>query len=775
MGKPYAAALFALVLQAQDANPLRRDPGAAARGQEIFRGACSACHGLTGNGGTGPSLARGLAARRASDRQLFDSIRGGVKGTDMPPFPNFQDNEVWSLVSFVRGLSAPAIDSKAPGDAAAGRAIFFGAAACSRCHMAAGQGGFLGPDLSDLGRQRSIDQIAEGVFKPNARVEKGFAGITAKLTDGREIKGVAKNWNNYSYQIVDEKGEAHLLSRHQVARVEHAKESLMPADYEQRLSANERRDLVAYLATLSHRGMTASRTAPPPAGPPVTAQDIQRSPNRDWLTYAGDYASTRHSQLRQITPANAASLVPKWVHKVDGARRLAVSPVVYRGIMYVTDSNHVLAMDARTGRPIWSYRAPVQSARVNRGVAIHGDTVFLVTTDCHAVALHRTTGAVLWDREFASSKAGYFSTVAPLAYRDKIIVGVGGGGSGQRGFAAALNVADGREDWRFWTVPAKGEPGSETWGGFPTEWSGAPTWTTGSYDPALDLIYWPTGNPWPDFHGGARPGDNLYSDSVVALDGATGKLKWHFQFTPHDVWDWDANETPVLIDMDWKGRQRKVMVQANRNGYYYVLDRVTGEFLHATPFVERLNWAKGLDAKGRPIVKPGMEPTTGGNRVCPSVRGATNWMSPSYNPATGLLYVVTLEQCDVYTTSAKDPKPSTGFRGTGGEGIPTEPGEFYLRALDAKSGAIKWQYRMPGPATMWAGTVSTAGGVVFTGDDDGNLVALDARTGTDLWHFPTGQTLYASPITFEVDGKQHVTIAGESDVFTFALFDGARR
>jgi alcohol dehydrogenase (cytochrome c) len=509
------------------------------------------------------------------------------------------------------------------------------------------------------------------------------------------------------------------------------------------------------------------------AGAQVTYRDLLRSPSAEWLNYSGDYASRRHSPLAQINTGNVRNLVAQWVFHVEGARRLETVPIVHQGIMYITNSNEVYALDARAGRKIWHYHAGQvkNSSRVNRGVAIYGDRVFLVTTDAHLVALHRVTGAVQWDKEFAASKDGYFSTVAPLVIQDRILVGVGGGGSGQRGFVAALSPQGGRELWRFWTVPAKGEPGSETWGNFPAEWGGAPTWTTGSYDPDLNLVYWPTGNPWPDFYGGHRPGDNLYSDSILALDGNTGKLKWYFQFTPHDVWDWDANETPVLLDTEFRGRPRKLLLQANRNGFYYVLDRVTGEFLHAKPFVKRLDWATGLNDKGRPMLAARKEPTPGGTKVCPSVRGATNWMSPSYSPATNLLYVVTLEQCDIYLSSAKDPVPSSGFRGTGGEGIPAEPGQFFLRALDVRSGDIKWEFRMPGPATMWAGTVSTAGGVVFTGDDDGNLVALDAASGRDLWHFPTGHTLYASPITYEIDGRQYVTIAAESDVFTFALFE----
>ena len=503
----------------------------------------------------------------------------------------------------------------------------------------------------------------------------------------------------------------------------------------------------------------------------VRYEDILQGPGDEWLTYAGDYASQRHSPLDQINRHNVKSLVAKWVYHFRGAKRLEPSPIVHDGIMYVTNTNEVHALDARTGRKLWGYFADdADRQRANRGVAILGDRIYLITSDAHLVALHRVTGALLWDREFASSKEGYHSSVAPLALKNEILVGVGGGGSGQRGFVAALSAETGEELWRFWTVPAEGEPGSETWGGFPSKWGGAPTWTVGSFDPELNLIYWPTGNPWPDFYGGRREGDNLYSDSVVALDADTGEMKWYFQFTPHDVWDWDANETPVLVDMEFRGQTRKVLLQANRNGFFYVLDRETGEFLLGEPFVERLNWASGLDENGRPKELPGMRPTPTGVRVCPSVRGASNWMSPTYIPETGLLYVVTLEQCDIYYSSSKEPVPDSGFRGTGGAQIPAEPGEFYLRAIDPATVEIKWEYKMPGPAKAWAGMVSTAGGLIFAGDDDGNLVALDARTGEDLWHFSMGHSIFASPITWAIDGKQYVTIAAETDVFTFGLF-----
>jgi alcohol dehydrogenase (cytochrome c) len=440
--------------------------------------------------------------------------------------------------------------------------------------------------------------------------------------------------------------------------------------------------------------------------------------------------------------------------------------------MYVTNSNEVHALDARTGRPIWKYRDELaKRSDVNRGVAILGDIVFFATSDAHLVALNRKTGGGLWDREFADTSRGAFATLAPMVVKDRVIVGVSGGDTGVRGFIAAFSAATGEELWRFWTVPAKGEPGAETWGELGPEWGGAATWLNGTYDPELNLLYWTTGNPWPDFYGGARRGQNLYTDSLLALDPDTGKLKWYFQFTPHDTHDWDAQAWPVLLDTVYEGRPRKLLLHANRNGYFYVLDRVTGEFLRATPFVERLNWAKGIDAKGKPIENPGMEPSPNGRRVCPSVRGATNWMSPSYNPQTGLLYVPTLEQCDMYSSSAKTPEPMKNFAGTGGESISKEPGIFYLRALDPQTGEKRWDYPMTGHGDSWAGTVSTAGGLVFFGDDDGQLVAVDATTGRHLWHYYLGQNLTASPITFMADGKQYVTIAAATDVFTFALFE----
>jgi len=501
---------------------------------------------------------------------------------------------------------------------------------------------------------------------------------------------------------------------------------------------------------------------------------LRRGPGDNWLTYAGDYAAHRHSPLTQINRSNAASLVPKWVYHLENAKRLEATPLVYDGVMYVTNSNEIYALDARTGRPLWHYKDELaKQSDVNRGAAILGDRVFFITSDGQLVALNRKTGGLLWQKLYVDRKKGQFATVAPFAVKDRIIVGVSGGDSGTRGFVAAYSAATGEEMWRFWTVPAKGEPGSESWGPQTLDWGGAATWLSGTYDPELNLLYWTAGNPWPDFYGGDRHGDNLYSDSLLALDADTGKLKWYFQFTPHDTRDWDAQAWPVLLDERIGGTVRKILLHANRNGYLYMLDRTNGKFLKAVPYVEKVNWAKGIDAQGRPIPLPERDPTLTGQRICPSVRGASNWMSPSYSPESGLFYVPTLEQCDMYTSSTKTPEPMKNFAGTGAESIASEAGRFYMRAFDPRTLEKKWEYPMTGHADMWAGAVSTAGGVLFFGDDDGQLVALDARSGKHLWHFYMGQLLTASPITYMVEGKQYVTIASATDVFTFGLFEPA--
>ena len=504
----------------------------------------------------------------------------------------------------------------------------------------------------------------------------------------------------------------------------------------------------------------------------VRYEDIVKGPGSDWLTYAGDYQGQRHSALKQISTENVGSLVPKWVHHIPKASGLRTNPIVYDGVMYVTAPNEMRALDARSGRLIWNYKdTRAKKEAVNRGAAIMGDRVFFVTADIHLVALDRRNGAVIWEKQYGNIEDGLYASAAPLAVKDQVIVGVAGGDTGMRGYVTSFSASTGEELWRTYTIPSKGEPGSESWGKL-IEYGGGATWLSGTYDPETNTLYWTTGNPWPDFYGMDRGGDNLFSCSLLALDASTGKRKWHFQFTPHDTHDWDAQAWPVLVDLPFRGQMRKLVLHANRNGFFYVLDRTTGEYLNATRLVEKLDWASGIDAKGRPVLVPGKDPTPNGNRVCPSVRGATNWMSPSFDPATGLFYVMTLEQCDVYTSSSMDPEPKKNFSGGGAGPKPADIGQFVLRAFDPKTGQKKWEYPTVTPtAEAWSGTVSTAGGLVFFGDDQGELVAVNARTGEHLWHFGMGEGLTASPITYAVDGKQYVAIASSSAIFSFGLFE----
>ena len=494
----------------------------------------------------------------------------------------------------------------------------------------------------------------------------------------------------------------------------------------------------------------------------------------NWLTYSGDYQSHRFSRLAQITPANAGRLKTAWVYQFKQPGRQETSPVVVDGVMYITESPTIVtALDAHTGRTLWSWRRNISRfvktigfGQSNRGVAILDGAVYVGTLDCYLVALDAKTGAVRWETKVEDNATGHAITAAPLAIDGKIIVGVSGGEAGIRGFLDAYDARTGKLAWRCWTIPGPGEPGRETWGGDSWKTGAGATWVTGSYDPDLNLLYWGTGNPGPDWNGDVRPGDNLYTCSLLAIDAATGKMKWHFQFTPHDVHDWDANQIPVLIDGAWQGRPRKLVAMANRNAFYYVLDRVTGEFLLGEPYAKQ-TWAKGLDAKGRPIVLPNTEPTVEGNLVWPSLQGATNWHSPSYSPLTKMFYVAVREMGAYYYKGEAEYKPGTFFAGGGERALEGDKAYGAVRALDVATGKMKWEFRLQSPP--WAGVLATAGGVVFGGSNEGNFFALDALTGKPLWDFQTGGYIAANPISFLIGGKQHVAVAAGQALFVFRL------
>ncbi|MBI1356626.1 MAG: PQQ-dependent dehydrogenase, methanol/ethanol family [Acidobacteria bacterium] len=496
----------------------------------------------------------------------------------------------------------------------------------------------------------------------------------------------------------------------------------------------------------------------------------------DWPTYHGQIGGNRYTPMTQISKSNVGSLAPAWLFNFASTSRLQTTPIVVGGIMYVTSANECYALDAGSGQELWHFQRPLTEGLIgnaaggfNRGATVAGDRLFMVTDHAHLLALDRFTGKVLWDTQMADWRQNYNATGAPIVVNDLVVSGTAGGEEGVRGFVAAYDQKTGEEAWRFWTVPLPGEPGSETWKGVGIAHGGAPTWFTGTYDPELDLVYWPTGNASPDMNGDQREGDNLYACSVVALNAKTGKLSWYYQFTPHDEWDWDATEPPVLIDAQWQGKPRKLLVQANRNGFFYVLDRATGELLQATPFVDKLTWASGIDADGRPKMNPNQTPTPEGALVCPSLVGASNWFSTSYNPSTGLYYVQTLESCAIFTKRPVEWEAGKAFWGGSTRRPPNEKNEKILRALDIQTGKAVWQVAQQGNGSTWGGTLSTAAGLVFYGDDSGDFVAADAETGKTLWRFHLNQNWRASPMTYMFDGKQYLAVAAGPSIVAFAL------
>ena len=495
----------------------------------------------------------------------------------------------------------------------------------------------------------------------------------------------------------------------------------------------------------------------------------------NWLSYNGDYTGRRYSILHEVSTSNVAQLRAQWVFHAPNSSSLEVTPVVVDGIMFVTAANDAYALDAQSGRTLWHYSRPITEGLIddasqhhNRGVGVWRTHVFMETDNAHLLCLDARSGHLVWDVAYTDGNRNYGATSAPLVIKDKVIVGTSGGDDGIRGFVAAYDAESGKEVWRFWTIPGPGEFGFSSWPGESYKLGGGTTWMPGTFDPELNTMFWGTSNPAPDFDGGPRPGDDLYTDCLLALDPDTGKLKWYFQFTPHDLFDYDAVETPVLVDTTFRGQPRKLIVQANRNGFLYVLDRTNGTFLSARPFVEKLNWASAIDDKGRPI-RTGLQPTAEGTRVCPGFVGATNWYSPSYNPQNSRFYFMALNTCNVFFLKPQEFKPGQTYYSTGTHRSKGDYNQKVLLAFALDDNKPAWGYAQAGEGRSAGGTMTTAGGLVFFGDDTQGFEAVDAQTGKPLWHFNTGQNITASPMTYAVNSKQYVAIAAGSDVFSFAL------
>ncbi len=515
------------------------------------------------------------------------------------------------------------------------------------------------------------------------------------------------------------------------------------------LSAADRAALAKYL-----RGLNLGIIVRPPI-PSQPARKIAWGPPQpgDWLTYNGNDSANRYSPLKQIDTTNVFSLKLKWVFPIQYFG-LETTPLAADGVLYVTGPNQIFALDALSGSTIWQYSRPASVGMLgdaklgtNRGVAIWRDKIFFVTDNAHLLALDRATGNLVWDKPIGTDMEGQHlgGTLAPLIVNDTIIVGVSGGDQGIRGFVAAFKPEDGTLVWRHWTVPRQGEPGSETWGSKAPITGGGSTWLTGSYDPMLDTLYWSAGNPWPDAEDRDRPGDNLYTDSVLALNPGNGELKWYYQFTPHDVEDRDATEPNVLVDTVYRGKPSKLLLHADRNGFFYVLDRTNGALLLAEPFLHRVDWASSIGADGRPVVK---DP-----HGCPN--DAANWESTAFSAETRLYYFLALEQCVSDHNS----------------GYPDEQGQRFLLAVNIDTGKIAWQVPQPGAARAktWSGVLATAGGLIFYGQPNGGFAAVDQRNGKELWRFPTNIFMKASPMTFTSGGKQYVAVAAGPNILCFGL------
>jgi PQQ-dependent dehydrogenase (methanol/ethanol family) len=678
-----------------------------------------------------------------------------------------------ALATMIGSWNVVAAKASVPGDAAAGRQFFVGKGGCTSCHIAQGQGAAIGPDLSDIAHTLTVDELRDALLNPGARVAPGYGLAAVRLRDGRTLRGFVRSRSSFDVAIQDLTGTFHALSLDDVASITDEKTSHMPRVT---ASADQLRDVIAYLSGLTgiRPGSIASHR---PSDTGIDFTSILNPKPGEWPTFNGNVSGNRYSPLTHINKSNVNALTLKWTFSIPLWQQflpdtpyyrqnmqyfgLETVPIVADGVMYVTGPNQVFALDPRTGHQIWHYSRPRSTDLVsdaslgtNRGVAVLGDHVFMVTDNAHLVALHRLTGRPVWEVVMPDEPQKYGGTMAPLVVNDMVIAGVSGGDWGIRGFLSAYKAATGERVWRHWTIPAEGDPGFETWKGTAVATGGGGTWQTGSYDPDTDTLFWATGNPWPNSDDRERGGDNLFTDCVLALDPATGKLKWYYQFTPHDVRDWDAQQPNVLVNTTYRGEARKLLLHADRNGFFYVFDRTNGKLLLAEKFVRRLTWASGIGADGRPIRIP--EP----DLSCPG--HATNWHGTAFSPTTRLYYVMATEQCIA--------RPSPGSWKT--ERPRVEPAARYLRALDIESGKIVWEIPQAGTGEGTkrdAGILGTAAGMLFYGDASGYFVAVDERDGKTLWRVPLNAIIKTSPMTFAVGGQQFIALAVGSTIMCFGL------
>ena len=760
------ACSMAWPVQAQGAYNMQSPVAKPQDAPKQFTKTCTLCHGTDAKGtDRAPTLVSSAKLRSMSDSDIANLIR---KGKDkMPAFP-LPQADIDELTRYVRSLSPVEAEAAVPGDKKAGEGIFFGGGQCSTCHMVRGRGSVKGPDLSSVGRRLKLDELKQSLGDPSAKIADGWANVSATLNDGTKLNGFARAQGSHDVVLQTDDGRLRMLLDSEYKSLSTDKHSVMPV---YKGSADEMQNLLAYLSSLNGGAIGPLTEQSAPTKAEVDA--IEHPKSGDWPGYNGTLDGNRNSPLDQVNLKTAANLQLQWSYSIQN-NGLETTPVVVDGVMYVTGNNQVYALSGKSGREIWRYDRPKSpSANIssdaaigsNRGVAVLGDRVFYLTDDAHLIALHRLTGALLWDVSAREGPGQIGGTAAPLVVGDLVVTGVSGGDNGIRGYVAAYKAATGELAWRLFTIPKPGDtgPAADTWKGSALALGGGATWTTGSADAESDVIYWAAGNPHPDTDGDERAGANLYTNSDLAIDAKTGKMLWYYQFTPHDLHDWDANEPIVLADTKWKGQDKKLLLHANRNGFLYVLDRSTGKPLMATKMVKHLDWATGINPQTwTPDLLPSNETTLAGSVTCPPVRGATNWYSTAFNPTTHLYYVMTVEDCGIYV-KAED----GGYRRYSN---PADPAQKILRAFNIEDGTVAWENVLPGPVqSNYSGVLATKGGLVFFGESSGGFAAVDARTGKYLWHFETNHAIKASPMTYAIDGRQYVAIASGPNILSFAL------
>jgi len=693
-----------------------------------------------------------------------------------------------------------------PGSLTAGEAVFYSSkAGCATCHELNGRGGVVGPDLSAVAANGRLNAAAlrQKIVDPNSPLPaaggrgggRGSATVIAKTTDGKEIRGIRRNEDTFSLQMMDAAGKLQLLDKTKLASVKADPKSLMPDDYSKRLTADEINNLVGFLSAQVTRDAAKIAAQPVEAGIlPYERLINAKGDPQNWPMYWGNYQGTHYSPLNQITTGNVQRLRPAWAFPlitsatVNGrtvtGSVLQGTPIVVDGVMYATGSGNpatVVAIDARSGREIWRFSRdqkvinPNQNNPFSRGVAMLGNRIYVGTNDAFLLCLDARSGRQLWEVQVADTMLGHTITSPPLVVKNKVIVGITGGEYATRGRLDAYDAAGGKLAWRFYTIPGPGEPGNESWKGDSWQTGGGPTWLTGTFDPELNTVYWPVGNPAAQIDRSVRgDGDNLYTDSVIALDPDTGKLKWHFQFTPNDGHDWDSVQDMVLVDRVWRGQNRKLLLHADRNSHFYVLDRTNGKFLSGTPFVYQ-NWNSGFDENGRPKPLPNSNSSAEGSYlIYPSLVGGTNFQSPSYSALTGLFYLSFSEAGQQFASA---PTPVTQGAQYIGRGRGTTPAartgadpeqNSGVKAFDPETGKTVWQFPSL-RGSLSNGVLATAGNVVFASSPDGNIFALDSKTGKHLWHFQTNGNHSASPMSFAIDGKQYVALSAGNVIMAFSL------